>query len=128
MFQITGGKGFTMTFANGWTISVQFGTGNYCENRSLDEDGRRLDEGLTEYFARRDREVGERGSADAEIAVWNHEKKWVNFGGDTVSGWLSPDDVAEVIGIVSNLHRHEGDPHPVHGLIVPGLTLPISSL
>lgn len=127
MFQITGGKGFKMTFANGWMISVQFGTGNYCENRSLDMSDMLPDESLNKYLTRRDREVGEKGSADAEVAVWNHEGKWANFGGDTVSGELSPDEVAEVIGIVSNLHRHEGDPHPVHGLIVPGITPAISS-
>jgi len=128
MFQITGGKGFKMTFANGWTISVQFGTGNYCENRSLDEYDMFPGAGFTTYLMRKDREVGEKGSADAEIAVWNHEKKWVNFGGDTVSGGRSPDEVAEVIGIVSNLHRHEGVPYSGHALIVPGLTPAISSL
>ena len=26
------GKGFHLTFDNGWTLSVQFGYGNYCEN------------------------------------------------------------------------------------------------
>lgn len=32
-FKITGGKGFQITFPNGVTASVQFGRGNYCENR-----------------------------------------------------------------------------------------------
>ena len=32
MFKITRGTGFQMTFENGWTISVQFGYGNYCDN------------------------------------------------------------------------------------------------
>jgi len=32
MFNITNGKGFTMTFANGWTVSVQFGGLNYCQH------------------------------------------------------------------------------------------------
>jgi hypothetical protein len=27
-------KGFHMTFANGWTVSVQIGGGNYCDNRA----------------------------------------------------------------------------------------------
>ena len=30
---ITQGKGFQLKFANGWTVSVQFGWGNYCGNR-----------------------------------------------------------------------------------------------
>lgn len=33
MFCSNGGKGFSMSFASGLTISVQFGYGNYCENR-----------------------------------------------------------------------------------------------
>jgi len=32
-------KGFHMKFDNGWTISVQFGAGNYCNNyNSMDYD------------------------------------------------------------------------------------------
>ena len=34
MFAITNSKGFHMTFANDWTVSVQWGPGNYCENYS----------------------------------------------------------------------------------------------
>lgn len=26
-------RGFWLTFENGWTLSVQFGSGNYCANR-----------------------------------------------------------------------------------------------
>lgn len=36
-------KGFSITFANGHTVSVQFGEGNYCSNRHIpnvpDEQG-----------------------------------------------------------------------------------------
>lgn len=32
MFRITESKGFHMQFANGWTVSVQFGPGNYGDN------------------------------------------------------------------------------------------------
>lgn len=34
MFQINYGKGFKLTFPNGYTVSVQFGFGNYCDNYS----------------------------------------------------------------------------------------------
>ena len=27
--------GFQMQFENGWTASVQFGIGNYCDNRDI---------------------------------------------------------------------------------------------
>ena len=48
MIRITNGKGFQMTFENGWTISVQFGWGNYHDRREMfpgpdyDETDRRL--------------------------------------------------------------------------------------
>ena len=32
MFKITEGKGFHITFANGYTVSVQFGPDNYCDH------------------------------------------------------------------------------------------------
>ena len=35
MFSISGNRGFQMTFENGYTVSVQFGPGNYCDNYSL---------------------------------------------------------------------------------------------
>ena len=36
MFASTMNKGFHMTFANGVTVSVQFGKGNYCGNRNFE--------------------------------------------------------------------------------------------
>jgi hypothetical protein len=33
MFSNTQGKGFQITFANGFGVSVQWGPGNYCGNR-----------------------------------------------------------------------------------------------
>ncbi len=32
-FRCINNKGFQVTFNNGWTVSVMFGKGNYCENR-----------------------------------------------------------------------------------------------
>ena len=37
-FISTQNKGFGITFDNGFTISVQWGTENYCEHRNLDID------------------------------------------------------------------------------------------
>jgi hypothetical protein len=34
-FQIDNQKGFKITYKNGYTVSVQFGGGNYCTNRDL---------------------------------------------------------------------------------------------
>ena len=62
-------EGFTMTFANGYTISVQFGNGNYC---SRDDNNR---------------------AKTAEIAIWDKDGTWYNFGSDTVKGYCSPDEI-----------------------------------
>lgn len=83
MFEVTP-KGFFITFANGWTASVQFGLGNYCENR----------DGLHKH------------SATAEIAAWGGEKEvWHIFGrkksDDCVRGWCKPDEVLKFLNMVS---------------------------
>lgn len=73
MFGITQNKGFHITFSNGNTISVQFGAGNYCENQE-----------------------------SAEIAIWNENDDWAYLGyGDTVKGWVSPNEVVKYINLAA---------------------------
>ena len=89
-FRITSGKGFHITFANGYTVSVQFGGGNYCANRN------------DPITAPRDawEASGKKGSPDAEVAVWGPDDvmlDWQGKWGDTVKGWQSPDDVLELM-------------------------------
>lgn len=86
-FKSTLNKGFQMTFENGLTISVQFGGGNYCKNRNND------------FMAESKIDVVE--SPNAEIAIWDEHKRWFNFGGDEVKGYVSPDEVAKWIYKVS---------------------------
>jgi hypothetical protein len=62
-------EGFTMTFANGYTISVQFGIGNYCSRNENDK------------------------AVSAEIAIWDKDNTWYNFGDDLVKGHCSPDEI-----------------------------------
>lgn len=81
-FKSTNNKGFQMTFENGWTISVQFGHGNYCDNR-LHPDG--------VFFSKRKSVVE---SSDAEIAIWGPDGQDYDFGSDTVKGYCSADEVA----------------------------------
>lgn len=78
-FAITVGKGFHITFANGWTASVQFGRGNYCGNRDHPEYG--------------GKDLPPSGTA--EIAAWGPDESWLSFedSGDTVAGYQSPADV-----------------------------------
>ena len=85
MIKSTNNKGFSLSFQNGWTISVQFGYGNYCENNNHPEG----------FFFSKEKDVVE--SNDAEIAIWDSEGKWYNFGYDTVKGYCSADEVGEWI-------------------------------
>jgi len=71
--------GFQMKFSNGWTISVQWHHGSYCDGRNS--------------------ENGE--SPNAEIAIWDSKGEWYDFGNDTVKGYCSTDEVAGWINIVS---------------------------
>jgi hypothetical protein len=87
-FSITDRKGFQMTFANGYTVSVQFGYGNYSENRN-------------------DQKFGEdaKPSATAEFAAWDADGTWVRFDGecDDVIGYLTTDQALARINEVASL-------------------------
>ena len=94
MFAITQGSGFQLTLGNGWTVSVQFGAGNYASNRDAD------------YFAARKKDFWE--STTAEIAAWYGEREgtnsnWYDFGNDQVKGWCSADEVVRFLGMISKL-------------------------
>ena len=90
MFRITNGKGFHITFENGWTVSVQFGWGNYCEHHSC---GMEM--------------LGQSGpgeSVDAEIAVWGPDGEMLEMPGwgDTVKGYCKPAEVLELLNWAAN--------------------------
>jgi len=89
MIRSTSNKGFSLTFENGWTISVQFGYGNYCDNKHH-PDG---------WDFSKKQEVTQ--SSDAEIAIWDANGEWYNFDSDTVKGYCSANEVAEWITKVS---------------------------
>ena len=82
MFKSTYNRGFQMTFKNGLTISVQFGTGNYCERRQV----------IAPIQGEMKMSIVESNSA--EIAIWDKEGTWFSFGHDTVKGWVDADEVA----------------------------------
>jgi hypothetical protein len=92
MFKVSQGKGFQMTFANGWTVSVQWGITNYCDHNTA-----RWTEGA-------DAKVGALGSTTAEIAAWDANKVWHQFeDDDSVKGYCTPDEVAAFIAKISAL-------------------------
>ena len=67
--------GFQITFKNGYTVSVQFGKGNYSDG----------------------------GETTAEVAAWDQDGNWVRLSdNDTVRGWCSPDEVLEIMNEVAN--------------------------
>ena len=91
----TKAKGFQMYFDNGLGISVQFGDGRsddrygylYCNQESVDEDG-----GVS--------------NNTAEIAVFRDTGDRRGFyplsAHDDVEGYVSPDKVGKIIGILAN--------------------------
>jgi len=98
-FQITRGRGFKLKFANGYTLSVQFGPGNYCDNYDMD-------------IGRDEREAGERGSTTAEVAVLSPGNRFVSptqflldSGGDDVIARVSPETVAGLASMVAMLPK-----------------------
>jgi hypothetical protein len=92
MFAI-GKTGFHITFENGWTVSVQFGHGNYCKNRNI---GR-----LTEAALHGgELSITPTSSPDAEIAAWDKDGKWYDFGNDIVLGWQNTKQVLDFLNKV----------------------------
>ena len=91
-FVSTRNKGFFMEFENGFGISVQYGTENYCEKKN------------TTINPTDPMEHTRWDSLSAEIAVFEGEEM-INIstdGIDNVIGWLGTDDVAKIIAIVSS--------------------------
>lgn len=72
--------GLQMTFQNGNTISIQFGFGNYCDNKF----------------------TGKTSCNDAEIAIWNDKDVWYNFESDQVKGYCNTDEIAKWINFAAN--------------------------
>jgi len=96
MIEITGGKGFHMTFENGLTVSVQFGFGNLCSNcRSVI-----LNTHVTHPIS----------CSNAEVAVWDKNDLWVTNKfckiKDDVIGYVSADDVAKII---AKVQKYKGE-------------------
>ena len=95
-FRLTDGKGFHITFKNGWTISVQFGPGNYCDNYNMD---------IMSFRSSKD--YGRVESFTAEIAFWGPDGEMQKFGDpsdeyrDTVKGRVTPEEVLAVMADIA---------------------------
>ena len=93
MFKITQQKGFQITFDNGYTVSVQFGAGNYCDNYNL---------GGMEYY---DKPVPP--SSTAETALIDPNGNFVEYKGDDVQARQTPQDVIELMIYADNLPQYD---------------------
>jgi ribosomal protein L7/L12 len=88
----TGNCGINLTFANGYSASVKFGTLHSCEQRNP-----KVDAG----FPARGYEWR---SANAEIAAWDNSENYIRFkSGSDVRGYVEPDVVADFLNIVSTI-------------------------
>lgn len=88
MFRITGNKGFRITLPNDYTVSVQFGPGNYGSNRA-------------ETY---DTAMNKPQSATlAETALIAPNGDFVAYLGDDVQGYQTPEDVLELLNYASKL-------------------------
>ena len=90
-FAINQNKGFSMTFENGWTVSVQFGAGNYCSNRHRHH--------ADDCSRSREAEIAAWGPAasNKDSATWYKEPGW----SDDICGYCSPDYVAAFIAKIA---------------------------
>lgn len=94
MFQVAEGRGFIVTFENGFSLSVQWGPRNYCSNRDLPSG------------------AAVPPSRTAEVAVINQSRGFVPFWGpncDRVKGWVSAEEVATLMGQVAALPKEENE-------------------
>jgi hypothetical protein len=94
MFELrteAGFRGVWITFANGYKVSVQWGSGSYSDNHNLFSG---------DYLIPKD-------SKTAEIAAWNtnDNDKWYIPEGwdDSIKGYCTPEEVAAFIQEVANL-------------------------
>lgn len=93
-FDIAMGKGFHITFPNGWTVSVQFGAYNYCDHH----DGKPASLGSAVARAL----VGSTGvycgpSSTAECWAWWDDGKGEIVSETDVLGYQTPEQVARYI-------------------------------
>ena len=105
MFATCDNKGFQMQFSNGYRVSCQFGTMNYCSRRDWKLSPARI-------FEEKKMDIVE--SKDCELAIIK-DMEFVtgrvlhDFGmkisaeGTSVVGWVTADEVANIIAYVSKL-------------------------
>jgi len=95
MFEVTQNKGVHITFPNKYSISIQWGAFNYCDNRARD-----VRPGLPVP-----------ASSTAETAIIDPNGQFVEYKGVTVQAYQSPAKVLETMNYASTLtyQKEEGN-------------------
>jgi len=97
-------KGYEMTFENGWTISVKWGAGAQGSNFTEDILEANYRSNATARTAEVAAIYGDPISKDADDLWWNFADGRVEPDNRTsVSSFINPDKVADMITIVKNL-------------------------
>jgi hypothetical protein len=90
MFTICGNKGFHIKFENGATLGVQFGPGNYCNQRKVGYNAPSVS--------------FQWECENAEVAIFLPDGKPYRISEhDDVIGWQTAEDVAKWIEVARNL-------------------------
>ncbi len=94
MFSINLGKGFSITFQNNYTISVQFGLGNYCKN--YDNNALSIFNNIENFKKVK--------CNDAEIAIIDPDGNFIELDNDeNVKGYCDSQEVLKWINYASKL-------------------------
>ena len=93
MFSISGNRGFQMTFENGYTVSVQFGPGNYCDNN-----------GLPWAYVAEQKSIPD--SKNAETALIRGGKEFVGFAGVLLQKNMTPEMVLDLLNHARDLPQY----------------------
>jgi len=109
--------GFQIDLENGWTVSVQFGIGSYCSNRS--NTGNPFKD-IPEFVE----------CDNAEIAAWPTDtrgpgmgtatREWYKFeDGEQVKGWQNPTKVIAFINLIARKPGYKPNvfPNPIYTMV-----------
>jgi len=88
MLRINDNKGFQITFDNGYTVSVQFGPGNYGSNRNL-----KMLENMNKPMT----------ATTAETALIGPDGGFVTYKDDDVQGHQTVNDVLALLNYAATL-------------------------
>jgi len=105
LFTITGGKGFQITFENGYTVSVQFGVSSQCSNEW--DSKKNTPEELFQRIKDESNGKAEPESATAETALKSPSGSFVRYGEsaeyDDVQSYMTPAQVLELLNYAAKL-------------------------